>query len=64
VIEFQVCKIHNEMPLLELINNVIIINTCCSDFKVTCLKLLVRILVEHKDQKMELVWKKPDEGGN
>ena len=60
VIELQLCEIHQEKPQVKFIDERIIIDCCCSDFKVTCLKALVNLLISpHRDKNLSVVWKKP-----
>lgn len=59
VIEVTTCKYHNENPSLGFINGEIVITTRCSDFKVICLKKLIRIFIEHRDQTLTEVWRRP-----
>jgi hypothetical protein len=59
VIELQLCEIHKTHPNVYFIDNRVAIDCCCSDFKVICLKLLITILISHKDNKLTVAWKKP-----
>ena len=59
-IERLTCSIHHQNPSVILTGENIVINCCCSNFKVICLKLLIRSLVEHKGQTINIEWKKAD----
>ena len=59
VIEVTACKYHNENPQLEFIGGQIEVTCCCPDFKVICLKKLIRVLIEYKDEPLQIAWRKP-----
>ncbi|HTD39217.1 MAG TPA: hypothetical protein VK671_01265 [Mucilaginibacter sp.] len=59
VIELTACKYHNQNPLLEFIDDQVVVIACCPDFKVICLKKLIRILIEHRDQTLRVAWRSP-----
>jgi hypothetical protein len=58
VIELQLCKIHKKHPQVKFINDRIVIDCCCSEFKIICLKVLVNLLISHKNKDLTVVWKK------
>jgi hypothetical protein len=60
VIEGTACKYHNKNPQLEFINGQIEVTCCCPDFKVICLKKLIRVLIEYKDEPLQIAWRKPE----
>jgi len=61
VIESQVCEIHKERPVINFYNNKFGIECCCSDFKIICFKLALKLLLEQKNKKMSVAWRKPED---
>jgi hypothetical protein len=57
VIELKTCPIHYEYPTVEIIDNHLNILCCCTDFKIACLKTMVSMLTEEREQKLKVVWK-------
>jgi hypothetical protein len=60
VIDQMTCSVHHKRPLLVIINDRIQISSCCPDFKVRCLKKMVELLTEYKEQELYLAWKKAE----
>ena len=54
LVETTACPIHHQKPLLEISDGKIIINCCCSDFKVMCLKQVIRVLIQEKDNTLQV----------
>jgi hypothetical protein len=59
VIELQVCGIHNKYPSVYFNNGEFGIDCCCGDFKIRCLKIVISMLLSEKDNKLSVVWKRP-----
>lgn len=61
VIEVMACKYHNENPRLQFSDGQIEVNCSCADFKVICLKKMIRTLIEFKDEPLQIAWRKPED---
>ena len=61
VIEVTACKYHNENPRLQFLNDQIVVTCCCPDFKVICLKKVIRTLIEYKDEPLQIAWRNPED---
>lgn len=48
IIELKTCEIHHKTPHVNITENKVQIMCCCVEFKIECLKSIIRLLNEHK----------------
>ncbi|MDB5134178.1 MAG: hypothetical protein JWP37_781 [Mucilaginibacter sp.] len=58
VIDQMTCSVHKKRPLLVTVNDRIQISSCCPDFKIICLKKMIQLLTEYKEQELSIAWKR------
>ena len=58
-IGLKICPVHRQYAIVEIIDNKLDIWCCCSDFKVECMKTLIKIQFDQPDFKLKVVWRKP-----
>jgi len=59
MIGLKACPVHHEYAVVDIVDNKLDILCCCSDFKVECMKTLIRIQFFESDFKLKVVWRKP-----
>lgn len=50
------CPVHHKKPTLIISETQIYMHTCCTDFKISCLKHLIEVLQEYKANPLHVVW--------
>jgi hypothetical protein len=56
-IESMTCDIHHKSPALLITGKGMYIRTCCTDFKIECLRCLIEILNDYKENSLHVAWK-------
>ncbi len=54
LVEHKTCPIHDQKPSIQIIDDRIKLKCCCSDFKITCLKKIVKLLIDLKDYSLNI----------
>jgi hypothetical protein len=54
LVEHKTCPVHNQKPSIQIIDDQIKVKCCCSDFKITCLKKIIRLLIDLKDYSLNI----------
>lgn len=54
LVEHKTCPVHNQKPYVEIVKGEIQVKCCCSDFKITCLKKIVKLLIDLKDYSLNI----------
>jgi len=54
-VEAMVCDVHGKNPKVLVLEKQVDIVSCCTDFKIICLRKMTSILIEHKDQELNIV---------
>lgn len=54
VIENTTCEIHNQNPSVSYVKGNIQIRSCCPNFKIRCLKTVIKILADQNNIKQVL----------
>ena len=56
-IESMTCSTHHKNPALIIADGDTYIQTCCTDFKIICLRELLKVLKEFKKKQLHVAWK-------
>jgi hypothetical protein len=56
VIEHMTCSIHHQRPLLGIADNGMKLDCCCGDFNRICFNMILKVLLDHKDQELSGTW--------
>ena len=54
LVEHKTCPVHNQKPSIQIIDNQIKVKCCCPDFKITCLKKIIKLLIDLKDYSLNI----------
>jgi hypothetical protein len=60
VIDLTTCPVHNQKPLLAINDDRITFECCCLDFKIICMKKVIKLLEEDRAHLLKFGWKEYD----
>ena len=55
-IELTCCTVHDQNPLITIVDKHVVFECCCDDFEIVCLKKTIDLIAEDREHQRKFGW--------